>query len=63
MQVRYLLSLTHGLHLVYNLLLAMVAIVIMLVLVHKRVRLSRYRELREYYEEQIRYAIISCAYS
>ena len=41
----------------------MVAIVIMLVLVHKRVRLSRYRELREYYEEQIRYAIISCAYS
>ncbi|KZT67913.1 hypothetical protein DAEQUDRAFT_365354 [Daedalea quercina L-15889] len=34
---------------------AMVATILMLVLLHKRSRLKRYREIREYYEEQMRY--------
>ena len=32
---------------------AMSAIVTVLVLVHKRLRLKRYREIREYYDEQM----------
>lgn len=32
----------------------MVATVVMLTLVHKRLRLQRYREIREYYEEQMK---------
>lgn len=35
--------------------LAVVAIVVMLTLFHKRHRLQRSREIREYYEEQIGY--------
>ncbi len=35
----------------------MVATVIMLTLVHKRLRLQRYREIREYYEEQMKYVL------
>ncbi|KAI0642233.1 hypothetical protein C8Q79DRAFT_917558 [Trametes meyenii] len=33
--------------------IAMMATVVMLTLVHKRLRLQRYREIREYYEEQM----------
>ncbi|KAI0675798.1 hypothetical protein C8Q78DRAFT_1006622 [Trametes maxima] len=36
-----------------SVIIAMVSIVVMLTLVHKRLRLQRYRELREYYEEQM----------
>ena len=32
---------------------AMAAIVVMLTLFHKRQRLKRYQDIREYYEEQI----------
>lgn len=34
---------------------AMVVTVVMLVMIHKRIRLKHYSELREYYEEQLRY--------
>ncbi|KAH9914961.1 uncharacterized protein B0H18DRAFT_940343 [Fomitopsis serialis] len=37
-----------------SVLLAMSATIIMLVLLHKRLRLKRYREIREYYDEQMR---------
>lgn len=36
----------------------MVATVVMLTLVHKRLRLQRYREIREYYEEQMKYVFL-----
>ncbi|KAH9893411.1 hypothetical protein C8Q73DRAFT_696866 [Cubamyces lactineus] len=36
-----------------SIVIAMVATVTMLTLVHKRLRLQRYREIREYYEEQM----------
>ena len=32
---------------------AMLATIVVLVLVHKRLRLKRYREIREYYDEQM----------
>ncbi|TBU57784.1 hypothetical protein BD310DRAFT_928698 [Dichomitus squalens] len=35
----------------------MIAIVVLLTLVHKRLRLRRLREIREYYEEQVTYVI------
>lgn len=38
--------------------IAMTAVVIMLSLFHKRQRLKRYREIREYYDEQTEY--VSC---
>ena len=38
-----------------DMVVAMGAVVIMLVLVHKRLRLKRYLEIREYYEEQMKY--------
>ena len=31
----------------------MLSIVVVLLLVHKRLRLKRYREIREYYDEQM----------
>lgn len=37
----------------------MVATVVMLTLVHKRLRLQRYREIREYYEEQMKCVILN----
>ena len=35
----------------------MAAVVVMLVFVHQRLRLKKYREIREYYEEQMRYVV------
>ena len=32
----------------------MVTVIVMLVFIHKRLRLKKYRELCEYYEEQMR---------
>ena len=32
--------------------------VVMLVMIHKRIRLKHYRQLREYYEEQLRYVLL-----
>ncbi|KAI0955589.1 hypothetical protein AcV7_006215 [Taiwanofungus camphoratus] len=37
---------------VLSVILAMAATIVMLVVLHKRLRLKRYREIREYYEEQ-----------
>lgn len=37
----------------------MSAIVVMLTLFHKRQRLKRYQEIREYYDEQVEYVLPS----
>ena len=38
----------------------MIAVTVMLVFIHKRLRLKRYRELCEYYEEQMRCPFFVC---
>ncbi|PCH39342.1 hypothetical protein WOLCODRAFT_29486 [Wolfiporia cocos MD-104 SS10] len=38
----------------FSVVAAMATIIMMLVILHKRLRLQRYREIREYYEEQMR---------
>ncbi len=37
----------------------MCAIVVMLTLFHKRQRLKRYQEIREFYDEQVEYVLLS----